>query len=80
MKKRLPLPLSTIKEIRILIDKNDSLWIKNPLRNILISIGNYDYSDAIKGLELIKQDQPELMDYKKAIERIKEAQVRYNNI
>lgn len=81
MRNRLPLPLETIKELKILIEqhKND-LWIRNPLNNILFDVAEYDYDKAIKGLGYLQLKYPELMNYKKHINLIKKAEGRYNAI
>jgi len=80
MTNRLPLPTATIKEIMKLINKNSSLYITNPLRNIGRDIVNYDYADAVKGLTFLQKDFPELMNYKKHTTAIQKAEKRYNNI
>jgi len=81
MTNRLPLPISTLKQLEILISENNSnLWVANPLKNILRNIVSYDYADAIKGLGYLKQNYPHLMNYDKEVKAIQKAEKRYNEI
>ena len=85
MRNRLPLPLSTIKEIKFLIAENTAKngidWaIVNLLRNALIYICEYDYTDAIRLLGYLKEDYPNLMDYSKHTKAIDKAHKRYDAI
>jgi hypothetical protein len=78
MANRLPLPLSTIKNIQSLIEENSTnLWLRNPLYNALRSICAYDYKDAIDTLVVLQKDHPALMDYTKHIAAINRAHKRY---
>ena len=81
MRNRLPLPLSTIKEIKSLITESGTNWdIVNLLRNTLINICEYEYNDAIRLISYLKQDYPSLMDYEKHIKAIDNAHKRYDAI
>jgi hypothetical protein len=78
--KRLPLPLSTIKEIKNVLESETSLWIINPLKNCLQDICEYDYKESIDTLNMLKRDYPNLMNYDKHIKNIQKSQERYNQI
>lgn len=81
MNNRLPLPLATIKELMRLKElMRDNLWIANPLGNIVRHIVAYEYQDAIKMLQYLQHDHPDLMYYDKHIRLIQQAKNRYDAI
>ena len=83
MKNRLPLPINTIKEIQLLIIKHSvNLWICNPLKNIIKDLINYEYSEAIKGINFLRENKgySDLMDFEKNIKSILAAKKRYDAI
>jgi uncharacterized protein YeeX (DUF496 family) len=75
----LPTSYKAIEEIQKVIEENSkNLWIVNPLKNCLrYFVIEAEYQEAIEILEYIKEDYPNLLDYKNLINLIKQAEKRY---
>lgn len=80
-RKTLPLPKQTMKVLfELYCSSSTDFALSGFLKNILNTLADYEYLDAVRILGYLEQDYPDLIDYKKAVKAILSAKRRYEAI